>query len=99
MQSCNQSQVQTISDIGNADFTVTISGHIVIMEETPLTGVRTITLPSNNRDGDTLRVVRSTASTGVSALNVGGIKNLGVGTWVELTFVKTAWKETGYGSL
>jgi hypothetical protein len=67
---------------------------------TPLTTNRTVTLTTTNaEDGLTWRVVRGTAATGGSTLDVGGLKTLAVGEWCDVTFDGSAYILSAYGTL
>lgn len=67
---------------------------------TPLTTNRTVTLTTTNaEDGLTWRVVRGTAATGGSTLDVGGLKTLAVGEWCDVTFDGSAYILTAFGAL
>lgn len=65
-----------------------------------ITADRTVTLSTTNaRDGDRVRFTRATAATGAFNWVIGGLKNLGAGTWCEITYVSSAWVLTAAGSL
>jgi hypothetical protein len=67
---------------------------------TPLTTNRTVTLTTTNaEDGLTWRVVRGTAATGASTLDVGGLISLDPGEWCDVTFDGSAYILTAFGAL
>lgn len=69
---------------------------------TPLTTARAVALDTTAPyNGATFTIVRTAASTGVSALNVGTgpLKALAAGQWCKVTHNGTEWVLTGFGSL
>lgn len=67
-----------------------------------LTATRNVTLSTTGVwGGARFRVVRSAAATGAFDVNVGGIKVLDPGEWVDVEYSETsaAWFVTGFGSL
>ncbi len=63
-----------------------------------LTGVRIVTLPTGGRSGNRIHITRTAAATGASALDVGGLKNLAVSEWCEVTHDGTAYVLSSFGA-
>lgn len=106
----NPEEIQTFrvsADQGDANSTLTLDQDATcVYFNTPLTGNRTFTLPSvtGNRDGKTIRVVRSKLATGGSTLtSVGSTPEvvLAVGTWSDFTRngPLSQWTPTAGGTL
>lgn len=93
----------------NGDASVTLasnSSDSTQVWNTPLTGVRTVTLnrtsdEPNSTNGAKFRIVRTASATGASALNVGSgpLKALAVGQWCDVELRSNAWILTAFGSL
>lgn len=67
---------------------------------TALTTGRLITVSSTNAyNGAKFRVVRTSAATGASTLNVGGLKSLAVSEWCDIEHDGTSWRLTAFGGL
>ena len=90
----NPEEVQTFrisTDFGDASPAQQAldQGPTLMWFNTPLTANRNVTLPAvtGNRDGKTIRVLRTKAATGVSTLTVDSSPNvvLAVGTWADFT--------------
>ena len=68
--------------------------------KSPLTTNRTVTLVDTGVvSGVKFRCVRTAASTGVSVLDVGGLKSMDAGQWCEVEWDGTEWVLTAFGSL
>lgn len=90
------------TDIGDANFTAGPGTPGAVIANTPLTAVRSITLiTTGSVSGDRIRVKRTAAATGASALNVGTgpLKALAAGQWCEVEFNGTTWELMAFGSL
>lgn len=95
----NTIQIARCSFVGDADTTYTVGGGSRIFYQTPLTSNRTVTLSTTNaKNGDTVRVSRQAAATGVSTLTVGS-KALLLGQWVEYVYDSSAWQLSAFGTL
>jgi len=82
------------------DANITLSDAGTHVCNVPLTANRTVTLPDGS-EGNSVRVVRTAASTGAFKLNVGTgpLFGLDPAEWADFEFNGTAWVLTGAGSL
>jgi len=89
------------SDNGDMDVTLIHDRNALTQRfNTALTANRTITLNTSlAHRGARFRIVREAGATGGSTLDVGGLKSLAVGEWVDIEYSGSAWILTGYGSL
>jgi hypothetical protein len=92
-------------DRGDASVTLTTYDARIQRFNTPLTAVRTVTLPSNVEQNPAwFRVVRQAGATGAFSLNISDgsttLKSLSVASqWAEFSWTGSAWIETANGSL
>lgn len=88
-----------ISDVGDADATLTARNRYINRWTVTLTANRTITLNTSDAyRGQTFRIVRIAG--GAFNLDVGGLKTLaGAGEWCDVTYTGSAWALTAYGTL
>jgi hypothetical protein len=72
----------------------------LLVYTTPLTAPRAVTLTTAGAHaGMVWRVVRAVASTGGSALDVGGLIDLSGGGWCDVVFDGTSWVLVAFGGL
>jgi len=93
--------VSTISVDASATFTFSplVSRWTQVLTA-PITANRTVTLSSSfAQRGTKARFTRTSASTGAFNWDIGGLKNLTVGTWCEVEWDGSAWILTQFGSL
>lgn len=86
------------ADAGNADYTYTADSSMNnVLYNTPITADRTVTLSNGTRNGQTVRVTRTSSCTGAFNVILGSTgKNLGTaGSWADLTYTGTGWRVSG----
>lgn len=95
------SKVATISVDASATFTfLPASSSPTQVLSAAITAGRTVTLSTASaKNGQTARFTRTAASTGAFNWDIGGLKNLTVGTWCEVVYDGSAWVLVQFGSL
>jgi hypothetical protein len=99
------SLIDISANMGDANATLTAHvDPITVVFSSPLTVARTVALSTTNADGGNFRIVRTAASTGAFALNVGTgpLKALATaGAWCDVRYNDTtgAWMLTAAGTL
>jgi parallel beta-helix repeat protein len=97
----NNAGISKITVDSSATFTFTaLSSKRDQILTAPITANRTVTLSSTGAvDGARARFTRTAASTGAFNWDIGGLKNLTVGTWCEVAWDGSAWVLLQFGSL
>lgn len=95
------SKVATISVDASATFTfLPASSSTTQVLSAAITAGRTVTLSTASaKNGQSARFTRTAASTGAFNWDIGGLKNLTVGTWCEVVYDGSAWVLLQFGSL
>lgn len=90
--------VQLFGDV-NATVAVATSAETLVFN-TALSTNRTVTLSTTNAyNGAKCRITRLTSASGVSTLDVGGLKTLAAGQWCDVEYDGSSWVVTAFGSL
>lgn len=86
---------------GDSDATLTVGASFTTnIWQSALTVNRTVTLSSTGAySGAKFRITRAAGATGVSTLDVGGLKSLAVSQWCDVEYTGANWIVTAFGSL
>lgn len=90
-----------LADPGDTSWTFTPTAPSQLIPlDTPLTGVRTVTLTTTGvADGTQARFSRGAAATGASGWAIGALKTLAVSQWVDIEMKTGAWRVSASGTV